>query len=122
LSEFPSSLSPDLTADQTLEVFSNGKMEYSFKGVPVSIAVEWAVESLDGRGDQFRASFRAKQFTIDVKADKNAKMAVFLTPGRDDTHFEDKLKSALASITDLPGLSYEKVDGQYKILIPETLY
>ncbi|NGM62716.1 oxidoreductase [Sphingobacterium sp. SGG-5] len=122
LAEYPSSLLPDVAADQTLEVFSNGKMDYSFKGVPVSISVEWAVESLDGRGDQFRASFRAKQLTLDVKADENAKMAVFLTPGNDDTRFEDKLKSALASIADLPGLSYEKVNGQYKILIPETLY
>src|SRR5690606_25141543 len=122
LAEYPSSLSSDITEDQVLRVFSNGKMDYSFKGIPVSIAVEWAVESLDGRGDQFHAKFLTKQFNIEVKADDNAKMAVFLIPNNTDEHFGEKLKKALTSISDLPGLSYEQENGQYKIVIPDALY
>jgi len=122
LEDYPSSLLADVTAEQTLNVFSNGKIDYSFKGIPVSIAVEWAVESLDGRGDQFHAKFLTKQFDIEVKADVNAKMAVFLTPNTNDAHFEDELKGALAAIKDLPNLSYEKENGQYKISIPDALY
>lgn len=123
LSEYPSSLLEDVDTDQRLNVFSNGKLDYSFKGVPVSIAVEWAVESLDGRGDQFYASFLADQFKIEVKPDDSGKMAVFLTPNNSDEEFAGKLENALASYTDLPGLGFEaSVDGQYKILIPDELY
>ncbi|HMR19180.1 MAG TPA: putative oxidoreductase C-terminal domain-containing protein, partial [Sphingobacterium sp.] len=122
LDMYPSTLLDDVGGDESLTVFSNGKLDYVFKGVPVSIAVEWAVESLDGRGDQFYASFLTKAFKIEVKPDQSGKMAVFLTSNSADEGFGDKLKKALASFTDLPGLGFETQDGRYKILIPDTLY
>lgn len=121
LSEYVSTLQDAVVTDGSLDVFSNGQLDYTFKGVPVSISVEWAVESLDGRGDQFFAKFAAEAFTIEVKPDHAGKMSVFLSP-RHQEGFAEKLENALHTYTNLPGLSYEERDGQYKIVIPDELY
>src|SRR5690606_27462839 len=121
LTEYTSSLQSALADDGSLNVFSNGQLHYTFKGVPVSISVEWAVESLDGSGDQFFAKFSTREFNIEVKPDQNGAMSVFLQPHHLEG-FEEKLKRALTSYSDLPGLSYEKEGEQFKITIPTALY
>lgn len=121
LTEYTSSLQSALADDGSLNVFSNGQLHYTFKGVPVSISVEWVVESLDGSGDQFFAKFSTKEFNIEVKPDQNGTMSVFLQPHHLEG-FEEKLKRALTSYSDFPGLSYEKEGEQFKITIPTALY
>ncbi|NGF56372.1 oxidoreductase [Parapedobacter sp. SGR-10] len=123
LPDYPAALSAFVEENNTLGVFSNGRMEYVFKDVPVSISVKWNVESKDGKGDQFHASFLTKQFKIEIKPDEVGKAAVFVTPNQDDNEFAGRLNDALASVEDLPGLKFEKTSsGAYKILIPDNLY
>jgi len=123
LPDYPTALSAFVEENNSLGVFSNGKIEYVFKDVPVSISVKWNVESKDGKGDQFHASFLTKQFKIEIKPDEVGKAAVFVTPNQDDNEFAGRLNDALASVEDLPGLKFEKTSsGAYKILIPDNLY
>jgi len=122
LSVFPSVLQKHVVDNDHIDVFSNGRMEYTFKGVPVSIDVRWHAESLDGRGDQFYAHFLTNRLKIEIKPDEEGKTAVFITPNDDIPNFETQLKDALSNIGNLTGLTAEKVSGGYKIIIPENLY
>ena len=122
LQDYPADLLVNVNKDNALDVFSNGKMEYSFKGVPVSVSVKWVVESPDGKGDQFYASFLTNRFKIEIKPDEAGQASVFVTPYKDDNEFADRLNAALGSIEALPNLKFHKINGVYKILIPDNLY
>lgn len=122
LSDFPSVLQKHVVGNDHIDIFSNGKMDYTFKGVPVSIDVRWHAESLDGRGDQFYARFLANQFKIEVKPDEEGKATVFVTPKDNADNFASQLVDALSAINGLSGLTMEKVSNAYKIVIPDNLY
>lgn len=121
LLDYPSFLSSDVV-DDVLSVYSNGQLDYAFKGVPISIAVKWNVESSDGKGDQFSAVFNTQNVIIEIKPDENGKASVFVSTLSIDSNFESKLQSALDSINDLKGLTFVKEGGKYKIVIPDNLY
>lgn len=122
LSDFPSTLQKYIVDDEHIDIFCNGKMEYTFKGVPVSIDVRWHAESLDGKGDLFYARFLANRFKVEIKPDEDGKAAVFVTPTDDTDNFESQLQEALRANNDTPGLSAEKVGDAYQIVIPDKLY
>ena len=122
LKQYPDMVLDAQTKSGDLAVYSNGKMDFSFKGIPVSIAVQWRVESLDNKGDQFSASFKTKNFRLEIKPDGQGTMAVFVAPNRLNDKFEDELRQSLQSIKDLPGLDIEQEKGAYKITIPKSLY
>ncbi|HLT87498.1 MAG TPA: putative oxidoreductase C-terminal domain-containing protein [Sphingobacterium sp.] len=122
LSVFPSVLQKHVVDNDHIDVFSNGRMEYTFKGVPVSIDVRWHAESLDGRGDQFYAHFLTNRLKIEIKPDEKGKTAVFITSKEDTGDFASQLGDVLRAMDGLPGLTAEKVSEAYKIVIPENLY
>lgn len=122
LKDYPEFLKSNLLEDKSLPVFSNGKLGFTFKGVPVSIAVQWDVGSVGGSADRFLASFDAKNCRIEIRADKAGAMAVFVTPYEESDQFEEKLMSSLQMQSDLPGLSVVKDDDAYQIIIPQELY
>src|SRR5690606_41549259 len=95
LSVFPSVLQKHVVDNDHIDVFSNGRMEYTFKGVPVSIDVRWHAESLDGRGDQFYAHFLTNRLKIEIKPDEKGKTAVFITSKEDTGDFASQLGDVL---------------------------
>ncbi|WP_181151278.1 putative oxidoreductase C-terminal domain-containing protein [Sphingobacterium gobiense] len=119
---FPSVLQKHVVGNGHVDVFCNGKMDYTFKGIPVSIDVRWHAESLDGRGDQFYARFLSNNFTVEIKPDENGKAAVFITPNDDAGNFASQLGNVLRAMDGLSGVTAEKLSDAYKIIIPENLY
>ncbi|MDR2283730.1 MAG: oxidoreductase [Sphingobacterium sp.] len=122
LKQYPSMLKDAQTKNGDLAVYSNGKMAFSFKEIPVSIAVQWKVESLDNSGDQFSAQFDTKKFRLEIKPDEKGAMAVFVVPSKANNQFERELRQSLQSIKDLPGLDIIQGKEGYKIVIPQDLY
>ncbi len=122
LKQYPSILQDVQTKNGDLAVYSNGKMAFSFKEIPVSIAVQWKVESLDNSGDQFSAQFDTKKFRLEIKPDEKGAMAVFVVPSKVNNQFERELRQSLQSIKDLPGLDIIQGKEGYKIVIPQDLY
>lgn len=123
LQDFPTALQSYVADRDHLDIFCNGKMDYVFRDVPVSIDVRWNAESLDGRGDQFYAHFLTQAFKIEIKPDAQGAAAIFIIPNKEgDDDFADRLETALSAIQDLPNLKAEKISSGYKIVIPENLY
>ncbi len=122
LRQYPDLLQKSRTTTGDLAIYSNGKMAFHFKGVPVSIAVEWKVESIDKRGDQFSAAFIANKFRIEVKPDDDGVMSVFIYPDQAGEKFERDLGQALQEIASLPGLNIIKDKDAYKVVVPQALY
>lgn len=111
LEAFPEYLKKDIK-DGKLNVYSNGEMVYSLKGVFAKISVEWKYKAPDGAGDTHYSTMRGTQCDLTIKQGPDEKYLPTLylenIKGLKLNEMEAKLKSAL---TELPydSLSYEKV-------------
>ncbi|MBI5009350.1 MAG: oxidoreductase [Bacteroidia bacterium] len=111
LETFPEYLKKDIK-DGKLNVYSNGEMVYSLKGVFAKISVEWKYKAPEGAGDTHYSTMRGTQCDLTIKQGPDEKYLPTLylenIKGLKLNEMEAKLKSAL---TELPydSLSYEKV-------------
>lgn len=121
LIDFPKELSGSIHNNQ-LEIFSNGTIDYLFKNIPVSIAVQWKAEPTNGRGDQFYAQFSTRNVKFEVKADTQGKPSLFLYSKKRDSQFSEKIKKALAKTKKFVDVDMQFVDNQYQLIIPNYLY
>lgn len=124
LKQYPTFLRQFQTEKGDLDVYSNGKLVFNFRGIPISISVQWDVESPDKSGDMFFARFEAKNFRIVIKPDDAGVTSVFVIPNQNqvDEQFISQLKQVLSSLKDLPGLTISKENDAYKIVVPKALY
>ncbi|MGH2622588.1 MAG: putative oxidoreductase C-terminal domain-containing protein, partial [Sphingobacterium sp.] len=65
---FPSFLSKDLRND-TLQVYSNGEINYSLKGIHAKVQVEWAFQATNGAGDTHTSEYKGTRSTITIRQD-----------------------------------------------------
>ena len=121
LTEYPNQLVQSVKGNQ-LEVFSNGKIDYLFKNIPVSIAVQWNVESKDGKGDKFHARFLTKKVQFEILPDDSGKPSIYLKPIVDIVHFEEKVKKALVNTEKFFAVTIKKVGSKYQLIVPSELY
>ncbi|MBK9391688.1 MAG: oxidoreductase [Bacteroidetes bacterium] len=111
LETFPDYLVKDVK-DGKVNVYSNGEMIYSLKGVFAKISVEWKYQAPPGGGDTHYSTMRGTQCDLTIKQGPDEKYLPTLylenIKGLKLNEMEAKLKSAL---TELPydSLSYEKV-------------
>ncbi len=116
--EFAYFLRPQVSDGDRLNVASNGILEYSLKGVPVEIKIQWHAESQHGEGDELLATYRTNNFTLTVQPDENGRSNIFIKPNNTTLTFERDLQKALNE-TGWDGLSLENNEGLLKIVIPE---
>ncbi len=111
LDAFPEYLKKDIK-DGKLNVYSNGEMVYSLKGVFAKISVEWKYKAPEGAGDTHYSTMRGTQCDLTVKQGPDEKYIPTLyaenIKGLTLNELEARLKTAL---NELPydSLSYEKV-------------
>ncbi|MCA5005573.1 putative oxidoreductase C-terminal domain-containing protein [Sphingobacterium bovistauri] len=121
LTEFPNELLP-FVKDDNLELFCNGKIDYLFKDVPVSINVQWNVESLDGKGDQFYAKFQTRNLNIEVKPNDMGKSTIYVSPIHADKSFGKKMKEALSRSHRFAAVDFIENANSFQLIIPSELY
>lgn len=122
LKDYPNFIDHSLLNDGSLAVFSNGKLDFTFRGVPVSIAVKWNTESVDKSGDRFLASYLAHNFRVEIKPNETGSTSIYVIPEKPNEQFEIELAEAIHAIDDLPGLSIVQNGNAYQIVIPQELY
>ena len=121
LVEYPSQLLGAVKNDH-LEIFSNGKIDYSFKNVPISIVVQWNVESKDGKGDKFHAQFLTNKVEFEIGPDENGRSSIFLKSLFGEEDFEQRIKRALVRTEKFSSVTIKKVGNKYQLTIPSELY
>ena len=121
LKEYAPTSNHILDADNNLRVFSNGMIHYSLFGVPISVCVQWDVNSNDGKGDQLRALFKTKKCTITIEPDSNGVSSIFVKPKDTCKVFEEELQRTLTS-NGYAKVTVQYVDNSYKLIIPYAMY
>jgi predicted dehydrogenase len=120
---FPKFLSPGTKADK-LDLYCNGSVSYTVRGIHVKMKVGWDYESPTGAGDTHYALFKGTKCRVEVRQGKEERYRteLYVVPIGSDTRDEviqalqkhiDKLQSKY------PGVSIETQEGRFRISIPD---
>jgi len=127
LQQFQRSTQKDLFPDYltkyvkngTLNVMSNGEMNYTLKNVHARVGIKWNFEAPDGTGDTHYAKMRGTKANILIKQGKeqNYKPVVYLEILKSAS--EKELQSAIGRLqTNFPGISVIKAGNLWELDIP----
>ena len=123
---FPSFLSKDLRND-TLQVFSNGELNYSLKGIHAKVQVEWAFQADNGSGDTHTSEYKGTRSTIAIlqDADQDYKPELIIKPVNGNEYTEQELieiKKGFDRISKkIPGIIFENTENGFIARIPQEL-
>jgi predicted dehydrogenase len=105
----------------TLNVMSNGEMNYTLKNVHARVGIKWNYEAPKGTGDTHFAKMRGTKANILIKQGKeqNYKPVVYLEISKSASVKE--LQLAIARLqSKFPGISIVKAGNLWELLIPDT--
>ena len=126
--EYPDFLQPDVVND-TLQVYSNGEMNYRLNGVNVRVSVVWnfmAAVGTEGTGDTHYSVVKGTKANVEIRqgAEQGYKPMLYVVCKSDDeATFEATLRKALKSVGNkYPGLGIEKSgDKEWRVTIPADI-
>ena len=104
----------------TLNVMSNGEMNYTLKNVHARVGIKWNYEAPEGTGDTHFAKMRVTKANILIKQGKeqNYKPVVYLEISKSAP--VKNLQSTVARLqSKFPGISIVKAGNLWELLIPE---
>ena len=121
--EFSDFLQKDLK-DEKLQVFSNGEMNYTLKGVHAKVSVIWNYQAPEGTGDTHYSLMRGTKADLIIRQGKeeNYRPALYVRLGEgQEAELEKAISETLAS--NYPGLSLQKMaSGEIQVVIPDSYH
>ena len=124
LDHYPDFLKKDVNPDGDLEVYANGEVNYTVRGVQAKVAALWRFEAPPGTGDTLHALVRGTRANLVIKqgAEQNYKPALYVEnkAGIPATQFEETVRAAVAKLSATwPGLDVKPAGAAWEILIPD---
>ena len=124
LGQFPGFLKKDIGPDGALEVYANGEVVYTLRGVQVKATARWEFEAPPGAGDTQSARVRGTRCTLVIKqgAEQGYKPSLYVeNPGAiPHNQFGPKVAAAVAALNvGWPGLSFRPAGAAWEIVIPD---
>ena len=122
---FPEYLSGHLINDTVLEVFANGEMNYSLKGVHSRVIVKWGYRAPEGGGDTHYSMTRGTNATLIIEQGEKQgfKPALYIKPSiqADYEGFGDILMQEFKKVQErYPGVELKKLEDSWEVVVPEV--
>lgn len=122
-SEFPDFLQKDVR-NGALEVFSNGEMNYTLKGIHAKVSVIWNFQAPEGAGDTHYSMMRGTKANLVIRQGKeqNYRPELYVELlGENQQALEEAVKNTLQST--YPGIDLEQTQtGEYRVIIPDVYH
>jgi predicted dehydrogenase len=123
LDEWPDYLKKYADQAGALQVYQNGDVVYSIRGVHAKVAVMWRFEAPPGTGDTHFSKMRGSQATIFIRqgAEQGYKPKLYVESSKGDAKgLETRLRKAINKLTQkYPGLDLKAAAKGFEIVIPE---
>ena len=109
--------------DGTLNVYSNGRINYQIKGVHANVSVSWNFKAPEGSGDTHFSLMRGSKANLIIRQGKeqNYQPALYIEPV-DSTHESSFEKLLRANIENLqvkyPGIGLKKNGKEWEVIVP----
>lgn len=112
--------------DSLLQVYANGEMNYTIKGVHAKVSVIWKYEAPEGGGDTYHALLKGTKANLVIRQGKeqNYKPVLYIEPVEaNNTRWENALQDGLEKIKEqYPGLVLEKSKRGWEVAIPDKYH
>lgn len=110
--------------DSLLNVFSNGEINYTIKGVHAKVSVIWNYKAPEGGGDTHYSIMRGTGASLIIRQgqEQNFKPTLYIEPaqGADTAKFAQVLAGALNKIqSKCPGVELKKLASSWEVVIPD---
>ena len=125
-SSYPDFLSKYLKADSLLNVYANGEMNYTIKGIHVRVSAFWNFESTQGIGDTYSSTLRGTKANLMIKQGKEQKFKpiLYIEPSTSDkvvmNRWNMAVEKGLENIKrQYPGVDLKKSINGWEVVIPD---
>jgi predicted dehydrogenase len=120
--DFPAYLTPDVVND-TLQVFANGEINYTLRGVHAKVSVRWAYQAPEGTGDTHYSILRGARANLVILQGvaEGYKPALYIEWQGEQTPDLEFLKQKAASVLEkYPGVDLRPAGhARWEVIIPE---
>jgi len=123
LKVYPGYLQKAVDQDTILNVACNGEINYQLKGVHVRVSVIWNYKPPEGGGDTHLSVMKGSLARLEIRQgpEQKFKPELYLVPNQNSAEYQDKLSASITTLAaKYPGLTFECVNSEYHILIPES--
>lgn len=121
MKSYPDYLQPYLK-DSLLEIFANGEINYTIKGVHAKVSVVWNFQAPEGAGDTHLSIMRGTKASLIIHQGKEQQYRPVLeiVPTNASAMYETSLRRVMETIGQkYPGLALRKTDGGWNLVIPD---
>jgi predicted dehydrogenase len=118
VSKFPDFLKKDLKNDSTINVFANGEINYSLRGVHTKLRALWNYSASEG-GDTHYSIIRGTKANVEIRQGKAEKFVpqLYIKPVNLS---ENELNQTFESLKiKFPGISLKKQGAEWLVEIPD---
>lgn len=118
---FPDYLTKDVT-DGTLNVYANGEINYTLKGVHARAVVIWNYQAPEGTGDTHYSIMKGSKANLVIRQgkDQNFKPVLYIEPVGNNTGYEAELTEAFKTIQGkYEGIELKKIGKGWEVVIPQ---
>jgi hypothetical protein len=119
---FPAFLQKDVKED-TLNVYANGEMNYTLKGIHAKVAVEWRYAAPEGSGDTYYSAIHGTKASLVIHQDKaqDYKPTLYIKPvNSEDKGWQADLQTSIDKIHQVyPSVKVQAEGDSLRVIIPE---
>ncbi len=115
---FPDFLKKNVVKDTTLQVFCNGEINYTLKGVHAKTSVIWAYKAPEGTGDTHYSIMRGTKANLIIKqgAEEQYKPTLYIEPVGAAGDWTEAFKTIAQKYE---GVTFQQVGKNWKAIIPK---
>ena len=122
---FPGYLQKDIK-DDTLNVYANGEMNYTIKGIYTRVSVTWDFQAPEGTGDSYFSTMRGTKANVSIRQGKEQGYlpAIYIEPSdkNNKPEFELALNNWIKKVgQEYPGIQLKENNENWQIIIPDKL-
>jgi predicted dehydrogenase len=124
LDHFPDFFKAEITPDGKLNVFGNGEVNYTVRGVHAKVTARWEFEPAPGEKDSHYSLLRGTRASLLILQGPEQKYLPTLYVARESNHpagaFEKQLNSAVTKLAlRYPGIEVRPAGSRWEVFVPE---
>lgn len=124
VTDFPDYLAGNVVNDTILQVYCNGEMNYTLKGVHARVVVKWDYQAPEGTGDTHYSIARGSKANLVIRQgeEENFKPVLYIEPlaDTDPEAYAAGLPEAFTSVEEkYPGVAIEPHGHGWVVKVPE---
>lgn len=122
LDALPDYLKDKLVKDSILQVYSNGEINYTLRGIHAKTSVIWKYKAPEGAGDTHYSIMRGTSANLVIQqgAAENYKPTLFIEPVTTDTGYARNLAEQFKAVqAKFPGVELKQSGKKWEVVIPE---